>query len=527
MTNRKTDLALTDRKKLVIVGFIVFVVTMAISSIGIKNTHSWGGDFSQYIAQARAIVEGDINGWHARHSYTMDHSWDGLGSDSYPWLTPILIAPIYAIWGLNYIPYQLFMSFCFAITILSLFIFLVRRKFDLGIILLICSAVVFNLNLLTCTKNVLSEIPCLMFTVISWLVIDLYMEKRSCKNAILVGLLVYAAFATRTMALALIASLGIVDLFHFIGEIKKKQLSAKHFAVMCLPYVTFLILFVLTSVVFPKSGATYLDYFAFDINHILASIQSYHELFGILFTQDIQNAPDLPEFVKNNMGLIMLLFAALMAPFIVVLFQGIVKQIKELDHIAIYSLISIIMLYLYVYIQGPRFIIYLFPVILICAYYGIRNIAQVIKERIDQSVASDDTNRILRKKLITPMIIDYVAVLVFCISIGGFYVIKGTTGSPAKEKGANSDNALAAYAYINDYLEPDDVVVFFKPRVLCLYTDVYSYTNDPNLPETIGDADYLLNYTGNGTYNEYIQNHQDSLIVQYSNDEFTLYRIEK
>ena len=59
-----------DNKKLVIAGIALFVAAMVISVIGIANTQSWSGDFSQYLSQARAIAEGNVNEWFAKHSYT-------------------------------------------------------------------------------------------------------------------------------------------------------------------------------------------------------------------------------------------------------------------------------------------------------------------------------------------------------------------------------------------------------------------------------------------------------------------------
>ena len=135
-----------DNKKLVIAGIALFVAAMVISVIGIANTQSWSGDFSQYLSQARAIAEGNVNEWFAKHSYTIDHSASGLGAHSYPWLTSILIVPIYMIWGLNFIPYQIFMAFCLAVTVTALYILLLRRNIRFGAALLICGAVIINIH---------------------------------------------------------------------------------------------------------------------------------------------------------------------------------------------------------------------------------------------------------------------------------------------------------------------------------------------------------------------------------------------
>ena len=57
---------------------------------------SWGGDFSQYFAQARAIVTGTIPQWYEKNIFIIDHSCV-IGADVYPWMWPLMIAPFYAI----------------------------------------------------------------------------------------------------------------------------------------------------------------------------------------------------------------------------------------------------------------------------------------------------------------------------------------------------------------------------------------------------------------------------------------------
>ena len=517
----------TDKKKLVITGFALFVIAMLVSVIGMADTAGWSGDFSQYIGQARAIADGNVAGWFARHSYTIDHSMSGLGAHSYPWLTSILIAPIYAVWGINFIPYQIFMAFCFAVSVVALYVLLVRRNVKYSAILLICGAVTINAHYILLTKSVLSDIPCLMFTIITWVFIDLYLESRSIKYAVLTGVFAFAAFSTRTMALALLAALGIIDLIHFIKKIKDKELTLKHFAVMCVPYVSFLVLAVIISVVLPKGGSTYLDYFALEAKQLASNISYYGNMSLSLFTQDIQRMSFMPKAVRDHTKVFLLCYFILMLPSVAALIQGIIKRIKMKDHLPLYLIVMLAMLFVYDYQQGTRFIISLFPVILLCMYYGIDNAKEKIEELLQKNRKMADKKSSLRDKLLKTCIYDFVLVLVLCMVFGVIKVANGYTGSPEKGEGSNSDDAMAVYAYINENLDSDDVVVFFRPRILCLYTQVNSYTNSTDIPETIGDADYLLNYCGDSRYQDYINSHRDSLKVEYTNSQFRLYKIVK
>lgn len=514
--NHSSKLGLKDNKKLVIAGFALFVITMVISVIGIANTQPWSGDFSQYLSQARAIADGQVNEWFMKHSYTIDHSASGLGAHSYPWLTSILIIPIYKIWGISFVPYQVFMAFCLAVTVIALYILLLRRNVKFSAALLICGALMLNIHYVGLTKIILSDIPCLMFTVIAWALIDRYLEVRNVKYGILVGVLSFAAFSTRTMALALLAGMGLVDLIHFIKQIKDKKLTVKAFAVMCLPYATFLVLAAILSVALPKGGSTYLDYFSVTAGQLKSNITYYANMLLSMFTQNIQNCSFWPQAIKDHKMIIPAILVVIMIPFIAAVLIGAFKRIKEADHLPFYLIVMLLMLFVYDYQQGTRFIFSLFPIVLLLAYYGMTGSKEQTGEKAS---VKENLGKIARA--------DFAIVLILCMLFGSIRIARGDTASTKTIESVNSQYALEVYDYINENLDTDDVVIFYRPRILRLYTDVYSYTNDTELPETIGDADYILNYAGDNRYVEYIIKNKDSLEQVFSNGYFKLYKIDK
>lgn len=519
--NRSLKSGLKDNKKLVIAGFALFVIAMAVSVIGIANTQPWSGDFSQYLSQTRAIADGQVNEWFMKHSYTIDHSASGLGAHSYPWLTSILIIPIYMIWGTNFVPYQVFMAFCLAVTVIALYILLLRRNVKLSAALLICGALILNIHYAGYTKIILSDIPCLMFTVIAWVLIDRYLEVRNIKYGILVGVLSFAAFSTRTMALALLAGLGLVDLIHFIKQIKGRKMTVKAFGVMCVPYVSFLVPTAILSVALPKGGSTYLDYFSVTAGQLKSNITYYANMLLSMFTQNIQNCSFWPQAIKDHKMVIPALLVVIMIPFISAALIGAFKRIKEADHLPFYLIVMLLMLFVYDYQQGTRFIFSLFPIVLILAYYGMNSAKIMIAEKKSGKKASgmENLQKIAR--------VDFAAVLILCMIFGTIRIARGDTASTKAIESVNSQYALEVYDYINENLDTDDVVIFYRPRILRLYTDVYSYTNDTELPETIGDADYILNYAGDSRYVDYIVKNKNSLEQVFSNGYFKLYKIDK
>ena len=78
--------------------------------------------------------------------------------------------------------------------------------------------------------------------------------------------------------------------------------------------------------------------------------------------------------------------------------------------------------------------------------------------------------------------------------------------------------------YINQNIDDDSIIYFFKPRVLYLNTNVYSYTGDNNA-STIDLADYVLFWCND--FQDNIKNvvvNSEKFELIYQNNQFTLYK---
>ena len=80
--------------------------------------NNWGGDFSEYIAQARAIVTGTIDVQVRNNAYIIENSPPFLGDVVYPWGFPFLLAPFYALFGKNLFFLKLPVLLCFFFSVL-------------------------------------------------------------------------------------------------------------------------------------------------------------------------------------------------------------------------------------------------------------------------------------------------------------------------------------------------------------------------------------------------------------------------
>jgi hypothetical protein len=80
---------------------------------GLTNGHDWGDDFAAYIMQAKSITEGRHSEFIEANRFTIEQSSYPIGPVAYPWGFPVLLAPFYALFGLNMIALKSVSIICF------------------------------------------------------------------------------------------------------------------------------------------------------------------------------------------------------------------------------------------------------------------------------------------------------------------------------------------------------------------------------------------------------------------------------
>ena len=74
----------------------------------LRPGHDWGDDFSLYINQARALVKGEVQEVYRQNQFTVDNSaWQSFSPYTYGWGFPLLLAPLYALFGLSFAAFKL------------------------------------------------------------------------------------------------------------------------------------------------------------------------------------------------------------------------------------------------------------------------------------------------------------------------------------------------------------------------------------------------------------------------------------
>jgi hypothetical protein len=213
--------------------------------------HNWGDDFSAYIMQAASLIEGSVSQYILQNSFTITHSSVIFGPILYPWGYPLLLAPVYAVFGLNLLAFKtlnLLLYLAFLICIYFLFagqLVPVERLALVGLF-------AFNPTLLRFLDNILSDIPFLFFATLAILLIDRAVIRNQklfspSLDAVILGTTIFATYLIRANGVILLATLIICQIYQTWRTNGKLRIQLRRFNLTALlPYGIFIGLFAIS-----------------------------------------------------------------------------------------------------------------------------------------------------------------------------------------------------------------------------------------------------------------------------------------
>ena len=192
----------------VISGITVFAV---IAFVDLDHGHDWGGDFSLYISHAINLATGQP---YAETNYLPNPLYL-LSQTTYPPGTPFILAPVYAIFGLNLVAMKTTLLLIFCATMLLVFFF--YREYvghvEAG---LITAAMLLNPYAWQHKNQVLSEFVFMFFLFLSLLILERREKVDALRGrlvlAVCAGMVTYFAFATRDVGIVLVPAVLLYDL---------------------------------------------------------------------------------------------------------------------------------------------------------------------------------------------------------------------------------------------------------------------------------------------------------------------------
>jgi hypothetical protein len=315
---------------------ILLLSIFAFHAFTLRNGHHWGDDYASYIHHAKNIAAGLP---YADTGYIVDPYYLSYGPRVRPPVFPLLLAPVYAIFGMNFTALKM-EGVVFFVAALAVLLALVRSYLPLPYTLLLVALIGFSPFFWSAKDDILSDIPFLFFILLTALLV----ERR--KSPLLCGLVVYLANGTRTIGVVLLP----IILFH---DLWRSRRITKDTATIVLTAIGFLL--IQRIVLQDDAASTYGAMFHPTLSTLLSNLWNYRELFGVLWKTPIV-------WLSAMIYLGVFLIAVLGAPRQQPLF------------LAVFSCFYAATLVIWPGPRDPRFLMPLFPLFLFYAVRGMQRL---------------------------------------------------------------------------------------------------------------------------------------------------------
>ncbi len=425
-----TDLNLSpcpDFKKNIAPNFIILLIAF-FYFFNMNGGHDWGGDFSMYIHHAKNIATGVP---YSQTGYIYNPDAAEYGPRAYPPVYPLLLAPIMVFGGINLLVLKIPNVLCFIIFLFLLNNWIIKDLPTFARILLL-AMIGFSPPFFTQSEMILSDIPFLLFTFIALYRFDMTFSGEKpggyqVKNGLLTGLFVYLSYGTRTIGIILIPILLVLVLLQ----------PKKNWRPVSVILISAIGLIVIQNICVPGTGS-YLDQFNGSLSRTMSIVVI---LFNYYLTLFMGLFPVGDEIWQKIIFLITFLF------FIAGLFTRLKKRPSGFD---IFFAAYFASLLLWPSIQKYRFLLPIIPIYFLIMVEGFINL--------------------LERVCHLPFVKN--AILITCLCLTGmsyYYEYKNIFPRPVSAMEMPSTQEL--FSYIIRETREDDVFVFFKPRVLALFTN--------------------------------------------------------
>ncbi|HJS19686.1 MAG TPA: glycosyltransferase family 39 protein [Anaerolineales bacterium] len=416
---------------------VIILISILLGFGTLRRGHEWGDDFAWYILQAKSVLNGTIDEFIETSAFTNNESTTYVGPLAYPWGYPLILLPAYALRGIHPLVLKL-PGLLFYAAFLACLYLLMKRRLPQTESLLIVALFAFSPLLVQFMDQILSDIPFLFFSTLSlWLILK--DDSRGILQNILIGVSIYFLVFIRATGILLLGCFFIVELVRLVKHRKEwttvRQILLDSFIVGS----TFILLWILNSVLFPSGGGSYLSQYAgmtvdtirnFSVRYFNAYSSFFGETAGWRY-----------------------LYYGLVIFFLI----GVWRRWRQ-DLIFIVFFISWMLVHIaYPYWQGPRYIFPLLPIFIYFVFQGMRFALEKLPQkyaRAGQWVFYGFWSMII-------------AVFLFNSSRNAYVNLQNDRDI----SGPFDPFSKEVYKYIQEETPADSVVIFFKPRVMKLMTN--------------------------------------------------------
>lgn len=407
--------------------FISLILLFYLANL--KGGHGWDGDFSMYIMNAQNILSGAPYA-QTKYLYNVDTSY--YGPKAYPPIFPLMLVPVLAVWGVNLKALKIVGIVCFGLLLFYLNRRILPEDFPPLSRLLYILIIGFYPLFFIQADSIYSDFPFLLFSTIALKRINDQLKPSQEREsqwfqACLTGLIIYLAYGTRTVGISLLPVVLVLDLW------RNKRISVS--TVLTLGTTIFLI--VLQSMMIPEIGS-YLDQLPKSFQEVffqvIKSLLYYFTMFVNIFWFDNYVLMDIVFLVFFEFSLI-----------------GLFTRLKRgITSIELFCLFYLGVLCIWPSYQSVRF---LYPIIPFYVLFSLEGFQRIVEK----------LNKLSWLSKTLPVL------LLFCVTFYYSTVYVGLVPRGISELEKSETQEL--FQFVRSKTGPDDVIAFFKPRVLALFTD--------------------------------------------------------
>ncbi|MEW6181451.1 MAG: glycosyltransferase family 39 protein [Chloroflexota bacterium] len=459
----------------------------------LRSGHPWGDDFAQYIAHARNLAQGQ--------PYTaigiLHNPAVVLGPTAYPPLFPLLLAPFYAVFGLNLTAFKVVETAC-ALSALWLFDVWLRERFQAPLRALAVLLAGLHPWFWNYKDQILSDMPFVllgMLTLVGW---ERWRDSRRGVKGWMVGLAMAAAIAARSVGFFLLAAV-------LAEALLRRRWQRRGF----LPLIGIpLLAVVLLNLLLPSTG-DYLDQTrGWNWSVLQENIASMISIFQDIWRGNLLHIGEFDLISVLGIGL---------------LWMGFLFRLPHIGAVEGYFLGTLAMIVLWPHSQDVRFYL---PILFFVFYYVLFGWQQIITFLRKFSRFSFGA---VQKGIPVFVLAFFTAGVLhgYLNDYGGYSLqeFRAGIGLPASQQ---------MFAYIREGTREGDVVAFFKPRALALFTGRTAFAPywNPQQPQrlmedlTTFQADVLVVWKPEySALAAFARNNPAAFDLMFENNDFEVYSV--
>ncbi len=424
---------------------IVLSAVVASAAIGLHRTgHTWGDDFTLYLRQARSLIDGNIGQVIADNHFNVNNAAKpGFSPYVYPWGFPILLAPFYRVFGLNYAALKL-------VEVASLIAFLwgyhaiVCRRMSRWLAFAAVASIGTTMAYLVHTDKVVSEFPYMAAVVATLWWLDRLrrdhqlLDLATRRHLLILGVLAMSVFNVRREGLAVVGAIAVAQLLDMRGRWRianRMQVAT--------PYLAFLGSVILLQLMLPSALAP--EYEGSGLHQTWSKLQGP---FRTAFADQL----GFPELAGVGLLLVFLLVVA-----------GVVIRLWKSPStdapLATFAIGSMVIVGT-IPAVADRYLLAITP---FAVYFAAQAVTAI---PLPRSFGARKLSAGLATLLLAAVTVWHVSDIPAAVSQSQRFNDAGKV-----QDGPGAPYAQAAFGAIRTFTQQEDVVAFFKVRALTFYTD--------------------------------------------------------